>query len=205
MLVKHFTHLLPQSPNPELALLHFNEYLGELFARPSWPDELASLERPEVLGALARLLGVSDFLWDDFLRMQYANLFPVVQDVDALASGKTRNQLAAELAAELAAAPDPEARRDRLNAFKDREMFRVDMRQILGRIPAFGQFSAELTDLAEVIVEATARFCTAELLAVHGEPRAAVTAAAHGRPAALHRGAWANAAAASSAMRRTSS
>ena len=109
VLVKHFTHLLPQSPDPELALLHFNEYLGELFARPSWPDELASLERPEVLDALARLLGVSDFLWDDFLRMQYANLFPVVQDVDALASGKTRAQLAAELAAELAAAPDPAA------------------------------------------------------------------------------------------------
>jgi [glutamine synthetase] adenylyltransferase / [glutamine synthetase]-adenylyl-L-tyrosine phosphorylase len=179
VLVKHFTHLLPQSPDPELALQHFNEYLGELFARPSWPDELASLERPEVLGALARLLGVSDFLWDDFLRMQYANLFPVVQDVDALATGKTRSQLATELAAELATAADAAGsaavavRRDRLNAFKDREMFRVDMRQILGQIPAFGQFSAELTDLAEVIVEATTRFCTEELLAVCGEPRTA--------------------------------
>ena len=170
VLVKHFTHLLPQSPDPELALQHFNEYLGELFARPSWPAELASLERPEVLGALARLLGVSDFLWDDFLRMQYANLFPVVQDVDALATGKTRAQLAADAEAELAAALDPATRRDRLNAFKDREMFRVDMRQILGQIPAFGQFSAELTDLAEVVVEATARFCLDELLAVYGEP-----------------------------------
>ena len=107
VLVKHFTHLLPQSPDPELALQHFNEYLGELFVRPSWPDELASLERPEVLSALARLLGVSDFLWDDFLRMQYANLFPVVQDVDALATGKTRSQLAAELVAELATARRP--------------------------------------------------------------------------------------------------
>ena len=171
VLVKHFTHLLPQSPNPELALHHFNEYLAELFARPSWPDELASLERPEVLSALARLLGVSDFLWDDFLRMQYANLFPVVHDVDALATGKTRSQLTAELAAELATAPDAAARCDRLNAFKDREMFRIDMRQILGQIPAFGQFSAELTDLAEVIVDATMRFCMDELLAVHGEPR----------------------------------
>ena len=133
-----------------------------------------------MLGALARLLGVSDFLWDDFLRMQYANLFPVVQDVDALATGKTRSQLATELAAELATAPDAAVRRDRLNAFKDREMFRVDMRQILGQIPAFGQFSAELTDLAEVIVEATTRFCMDELLAVHGEPRTA-----EGEPARL--------------------
>ncbi len=97
VLVKHFTHLLPHSPNPEAALHHFHEYLGELFRRPSWPDELASLERPEVLEALARLLGVSDFLWDDFLRMQYANLFPVVPDVDALATGKTKAQLGRSL------------------------------------------------------------------------------------------------------------
>ena len=98
VLVKHFTHLLPHSSNPEAALQHFNEYLGELFRRPSWPDELASLERPEVLGALARLLGVSEFLWDDFLRMQYANLFPVVEDVGALSSAKSKGQLTAELA-----------------------------------------------------------------------------------------------------------
>ena len=67
------------------------------FERPNWPDELASLERPEVLDALARLLGVSDFLWEDFLRMQYANLFPVVRDVDALDDGQDRAQLQAEL------------------------------------------------------------------------------------------------------------
>ena len=151
VLVKHFTHLLPQSPNPASAMIHFHEYLGELFRRPSWPDELASLERPEVLDALARLLGVSEFLWDDFLRMQYANLFPVVEDVQALSNAKHKPQLAADLAHALADAPDSQARRERLNAFKDREMFRVDMRHILGHSADFGQFSAELTDLAETV------------------------------------------------------
>ncbi|MFN8453670.1 MAG: ACT domain-containing protein [Anaerolineae bacterium] len=66
VLTKHFTHLLPRALNPESALLHFREFLGQLFSRPDWPDELASLERPEVLDHLARLLGVSDFLWSDF-------------------------------------------------------------------------------------------------------------------------------------------
>lgn len=173
VLVKHFTHLLPLSPNPEAALLHFNEYLGELFRRPSWPDELASLERPEVLSALARLLGVSEFLWDDFLRMQYANLFPVVEDVAALARPKGKAILAAELAAGLAAAADGQERRSRLNAFKDREMFRIDMRHIMGHVPEFGQFAAELTDLAEVVVAAATELVWAELIAQHGEPRGA--------------------------------
>ncbi len=169
VLVKHFTHLLPRSPNPEAALQHFHEYLGELFKRPSWPDELGSLEKPEVLAALARLLGVSEFLWDDFLRMQYANLFPVVADVDALATGKTRAQLESELAGELGQATGA-ARRDALNAFKDREMFRIDMRHIMGQIPAFRQFSAELTDLAEVVLAGAVEIARADLTAEYGVP-----------------------------------
>lgn len=168
VLVKHFTHLLPHSPNPESALLHFHEYLGELFQRPSWPDELASLTRPEVLDALARLLGVSDFLWDDFLRMQYANLFPVVSNVELLGKSRSRAELAGELDSLLAQASDGAAQRDELNAFKDREMFRIDMRHIQGNISELGQFSCELTDLAETVVEAAYRICAAELIAQFG-------------------------------------
>ncbi len=170
VLVKHFTHLLPQSPNAESALLHFREFLERLLERPNWPDELASLDRPQVLRALARLLGVSDFLWDDFLRMQYANLFPVVRDVDALLQARPQPALRAELAQTLAAAPDGAARRAALNAFKDREMFRIDMRHIEGHSQGFRQFSAELTDLAEVVVEAAFRLVEGELRARYGAP-----------------------------------
>jgi glutamate-ammonia-ligase adenylyltransferase len=170
VLVKHFTRLLPHSPNPELALLHFREFIGQLFTRPDWPDELVSLERPEVLDALARLLGVSDFLWDDFLRMQYDNLFPLVRDVGTLAAAKPKAQLQAELDMALRAAPDYEDRRVALNAFKDREMFRIDMRYILGHITEFGQFSAELSDLAEVVVDAAYRLCNETLQTRFGMP-----------------------------------
>jgi len=46
VLIKHFTKLLPRSPNPATALLHFREFLAQLFERPGWPDELASLRTP---------------------------------------------------------------------------------------------------------------------------------------------------------------
>ncbi len=177
VLIKHFTHLLPHSPNPESALLHFREFIGELFRHPDWPDELASLERPEVLNALAQLLGVSDFLWDDFLRMQYASLFPVVRDVDALATAKSRDQLQAELEAELRLVHDgPQMPSDdapwrgTLNDFKDREMFRIDMRHILGYTREFDEFSQELTDLAEVIVNAAYHLCHEDLRTQYGTP-----------------------------------
>jgi len=182
VLIKHFTHLLPLSPNPESALQHFGEFLADLFERPNWPEDFASLERPEVLDALARLLGVSDFLWDDFLRMQHANLFPVVQDVDGLSMAKSRAQLQVELEEALRPVhngpqiPSEGAQwTDILNGFKDREMFRIDMRHILGQAHGhtreFGDFSSELTDLTEVVVNSAFHLCHEDLRLVYGTPR----------------------------------
>jgi glutamate-ammonia-ligase adenylyltransferase len=177
VLIKHFTHLLPHSPNPESALLHFREFIAHLFQRPNWPDELASLERGEVLNGLSQLLGVSDFLWDDFLRMQYANLFPVVRDVDKLTTAKSRIQLQAEMGALLRPVhrgpqmPVEHAPwQDVLNAFKDREMFRIDMRHILGHTNEFWEFSQELTDLAEVVVNTAYHLIAEDLRTIYGTP-----------------------------------
>ncbi len=167
VLVKQFTHILPRAPDPKSALLHFRTFLRDLFARPHWVEELASLQRREVLDALARLLGVSEFLWDDFLRIQHEQIFPVLKDVDALVGRKSKATLWFELTERLERAS--ESPRDVLNTFKDREMFRIDMRYILGHA-TFDEFSAELTDLAEVIVERTYRLCRDQLVARYGEP-----------------------------------
>lgn len=168
-LVKHFTHLLPQSPDPERALGHFQSFVAQLLMRPNWRDDLTSLTRPEVLEALARLLGVSDFLWDDFLRMQYENLLPVLQDVAALSQPRSKEELASALMQEVGQA-SPQQAADALNAFKDREMFRIDMRHIQSHAD-FEAFSAELSDLAEVVVEVASRLCDEALRAEYGEPR----------------------------------
>ena len=175
LLIKHFTHLLPHSPNPSTALLHFREFLAQLFQRPTWYEEIASIQKPDVLNALARLLGVSDFLWEDFLRMQYANLFPVVTDMDALETSKPKAELEKELARTLVANKVSEIQytdwRAALNAFKDRELFRIDMRHILGLTKEFDDFSVELTELAEVTLAAALACCETELQAKHGQPR----------------------------------
>ena len=154
VLIRHFTDLLPQSPNPKAALLHFQELLERELLEPDWLSRLASLQRPEVLAALAKLLGVSDLLWEDFLRLQHANVFPVVTDIVGLRLRKPRELLAAELAAELSSRQSFAERCERLNAFKDREMFRIDMRHVTGIVPEFIDFAHELTDLAEAVIAA---------------------------------------------------
>ncbi len=175
VLIQHFTNLLPQSPDPEAALLHFQELLERELREPDWLDRLASLQRPEVLAALAKLLGVSDLFWEDFLRLQHANLFPVLMDIPSLGRRRQRNELQQELATLLRDARTTTERRERLNAFKDREMFRIDMRHLAGdsgEFGEFGQFTSELTDLAEVVIAAACEMVWAELLVKHGTPSA---------------------------------
>ncbi len=170
VLVKHFTHLLPDSPNPMSAMLHFREFISNLLVQEDWSEELVSLERPEVLAALSRLLGVSDFLWSDFLRMQHANLFPLLKDVKRLGAERAAEDLQEELDALLRAAKDRSESIRQLNAFKDAEMFRIDMRYIMGLHSDFRQFSSELSDLAEIIIRAAYRHSYAQLELEYGRP-----------------------------------
>ena len=170
ILIKHFTHLLPQSPNPEAALLHFRELLVKLFARPDWSEQVASLDRTEVLGALSRLLGVSDFLGEELLRQELSRVLPIVTDSAMRKEAKGYPQLQGELEEELQSATTLEAQRQILNAFKDREMLRVDMRHILGQQVSFAGFSLELTDIAEVTIEAARHVCEQELQRQYGTP-----------------------------------
>ncbi|MBM81909.1 MAG: glutamine synthetase adenylyltransferase [Planctomycetaceae bacterium] len=170
-LIKHFAHLLPTSPNPESALLHFRELLEQLLKQPNWFEEMVGLQESNVLAALARLLGVSDFLWDDFLRVQHQNLFPILQDIEGLQSEKTASKLTEQLAVELQRCESFEDRIERLNAFKDREMFRTDMRHIMRHVTEFGQFSDELSDVAEVVVAEALRICLERLHETYGEPK----------------------------------
>lgn len=172
VLVNHFMQLLPGSPDPARALLHFSQFLEQLFELPDWSDKLASLDRSVVLEALARLLGVSDFLWEDFLRVQHDNLFPIIRDIDGLAHSRPRSELDAELSEQIAESDSIEECRQRINAFKDREMFRVDMRHIAGHTTEFGEFSAELTDVAECVVAAAVTVCQQDLTDQYGVPRA---------------------------------
>ena len=163
VLIKHFTHLLPRSPNPLSALKQFRELLTTLFEQPDWSTQVASLEKPEVLAALARVLGVSEFLWQDFLRLQHQTLFPLLADVESVKEPRDRRELAAEISEEIQGCADRNSRVECLNTFKDREMFVADMRHIVWPGREFGEFSSELGDVAECVVAEALEICCQEV------------------------------------------
>ena len=168
-LIKQFTHLLPRSPNPAQALRQFTAFTRQMVARPDWTSELESLESGAVLVTLADLMGVSEFLWEDFLRMQHANLYPVLREVPLLDRAHSKAELAAQLDRELEERPAGSDAGACLNRFKDREMFRIDLRHITRRI-GFLEFSYELSDLAEAVISKAAELSVREVAQRAGAP-----------------------------------
>ena len=170
VLIKQFTHFLTIAPDPAMALQHFDQFLDRLAPNASLGADLDWLCDGGAMQALATMLGSSDFLWEDFLRMQHANLLPVLKEMHATDKPLDDATLRRRLDDALQAAHTPAARKDALNTFKDREMFRVDLRHLLHPDLPFGVFADELTDLAEVVVGGALAVAQTDLGERYGYP-----------------------------------
>ena len=169
-LLKQFTHLVPLAPDPAAALRAFSQLVDQVLAAAAPGDTLSLLSTPGGLRELARLLGASPFLWEDFLRREAEHLLPVL-DSWRKRPLRGRDELVQDLAARLAGAPSFEEKRRVLNAFKDEEMLLADMRHLLDPQVDLVAFSAAITDLAEAVVESALRACLDEVARTHGRPR----------------------------------
>ena len=172
-LIKQFTRFLPGAPDPAMAFRHFDQFLDKLLEEKTRGKAVSFLRNKGRLDLLARLLGTSDFLWEDFLRMQFENLLPILEDFRREGPGAGREQIRRALRSAVSKAREHETAKRLLNEFKDREMFRIDMRHLLEPSGSLSDFSAALTDLAEAVLEEAVRFCRREVVRKYGEPRLA--------------------------------
>jgi glutamate-ammonia-ligase adenylyltransferase len=162
VLTKHFTAFLDRAPDPAAALERFSLLVRDLL-RQHGEASLEELADPEAMRSLARVLGASDFLWEDFVRVQYESLLPFLhphpggQPLSAWLDESPQR-----LAETLAGAESYEERRRRLNAYKDHEAFMIDLEHLLsgGELAAL---SRRLTGLAERVIQAAAISVMAEL------------------------------------------
>jgi len=177
LLTKQFTYYLERAPDPYAAFLRFEQLVDDLPRLPDKERWLNALSNPLNLRDLARLLGASDFLWEDFIRSQYESLLPIlgphVADRRFSEPKETipeRLRRAIEPASSLAALSFEE-KRLRLNQFKDREIFLIDLDHILGRKGHFRDLAEHLTALAESVVGTAAGLVYDSLRQSHGRPR----------------------------------
>lgn len=169
-LIKQFTHWLPSTSDPQHALSRFRDLVSRLEPESTWPDSMNSLRQPGVLYAVARVLGTSQYLWETFLQSRRQELFPLLANAESLKQRECRDSLELDLDRMLAECPDEASEWNALNEFKDRHLFRIDMRHVLGYCRPFGAFSEELTELAELTVARAIDISWRHLRLVYGEP-----------------------------------
>ena len=176
VLIKQFTHALTWASDPAKALASFDQFLDLIVKDQGKAGKNRSLDfvsNKKSFPLLARLLGASDFLWEDFLRRQHDNLLPLLTDYQDAPLIRPQAALRKELDRLAARAKTGEARKEALNRFKDREMFRIDIKHIVEPSTNFPDFSLALTELAEVIMERSIVDCSAKLEKLYGRPQLA--------------------------------
>lgn len=173
VLIKQFTHALTWAPDPAKALEAFDQFLDMTVQDTKGKAQqqaLAFLSDKKTFPLLARLLGTSDFLWEDFLRRQHGNLLPLLQDYHDAPLIKPQTALRKELDRVVDKAKSEAARKEALNRFKDQELFRIDMKHMVDS-SSLADFSQALTELAEVILSRSLKDCQSKLEKLYGVPK----------------------------------
>ena len=173
VLIKQFTHALTWASDPAKALASFDHFLDLIVAETGKKGKNKALDfisDKKTFPLLARLLGASDFLWEDFLRRQHNNLLPLLTEYRDAPLIKPQATLRKELDRLVARAKTDEARKEALNRFKDNELFRIDMKHIVDASPSLTDFSLALTQLAEVILARSVIDCQTKLGRLYGRP-----------------------------------
>ena len=191
LLTKQFTSFLENAPDPLAALTRFEQLVKDVLARPQQGKWVELLSDQGVLRDLAQLLGASTFLWEDFVRLQYEELLPMLAPhLGGARFSEPLEQTPARLRAALDGARDTADFERRLNEFKDREIYLYDLdhilttrrtadaprsREALHLTESFESdfllLSRRLTALAEAVVDAAAAHAFLTLAQRHGQPR----------------------------------
>ncbi len=164
-MIKQFTRFLPEAPDPAKAMRHFDQFLDKV-AEEEFSDRILTFfSSPDGMNTLAHLLGSSDFLWDDFLRIHFTELLPVLEDVRSthFEKGSSKQFLRGKLAPLVQKASNFDEKKRLLNRFKDTQVFLIDAKHLLEPSVTLIDFSNALTDLAEVVLDEAALFCREEV------------------------------------------
>jgi [glutamine synthetase] adenylyltransferase / [glutamine synthetase]-adenylyl-L-tyrosine phosphorylase len=155
-MIKQFTRFITEAPDPAKAMQHFDQFLDKL---EEIEDDkllkrtLSLLDNADRMRRLAQLLGSSDYLWDSFLQIHFAELIPMIE-ADSKPSNKETMQRELRTALDQSA---EDGQREILNAYKDRQLFLIDVEHLLQPNATLLDFSRSLTDLGEVVVGEAAR------------------------------------------------
>lgn len=170
LMTKQFTYFLGRAPDPYAALLRFESLCQEIVDRSSSDAVQHLLSNPDVLTDLARILGASDFIWEEFVRLQYESLLPMLENSSEGQLSRTEEQVSHYISRLLQSAASMEEKKRGLNDFKNREIYLIDLDHITHPERDFAFLSRQLTHLAEAVVTGAVGIAYEELASRYGAP-----------------------------------
>jgi glutamate-ammonia-ligase adenylyltransferase len=171
LLTKQFTYFLSNAPDPFIALSRFEHMVKDLMDQPFQDQWISRFTDPRNLQDLAQLLGASDFLWEDFIHLQYESLLPIFRaHSDSYMLSSTEDALREKFKKELKDTLSFVEKKQLLNRIKDNEIFLIDLEHILNPDVDLRTFSAKLTILAELVVNEASRCVFDKLTEQYGKP-----------------------------------
>lgn len=172
LLTKQFTLFLPKAPDPYAALSRFEHLASDVVTVPERGRWLERFSDPNTLKDLAKILGASDFIWEDFVRSQYESLLPILaSQAEGERTPLDRESIEQRLLGALAGAQTYEQKKEALNRWKDHEIFLIDLDHILHSEADVRALARPLTILAETVVRKATEIVYDRLVARHGVPR----------------------------------
>jgi glutamate-ammonia-ligase adenylyltransferase len=153
------------SPEPDMALLNLERFLGALRARATFYALLA--ENRQIIKVLVSLFGTSQFLSRIFI--QHPEILDSLVSRSYAVTFKGHQEMERDLRELLKTAENYEDKLDILRRFRNEEFLRIAMGDIHGRMPQ-GQGTSQLSALADVCLKQALAIAREELLPRFGLP-----------------------------------
>ena len=157
-------NVLRDSPNPDMALRYLSAFTDKVGARSSYYTMFA--EKPSTLEVLTRVCGTSLYLAD--MLIASPELFDLLTVPTLVERSKTLAEKQGE-ASQIVAEASAGRTFPMLRRYKNDEIWRIALRNILGNA-TLPTTTAELSDLAEAVLQAIYPEIETELREAHGTP-----------------------------------
>lgn len=154
------------SPDPDMAVNNLESFIASFGSREAMYDLIAG--KPGAASRITRLFGSSEYfsrLLVAYPEMSDVLLFTVEEGLQ-----KSKEQMAAELDAEMLGAAGFADKMDILRRFKHQEELRIGVRDVFTD-PGYGSISRDLTALAEVVLSGALKMAAHDMEAKYGLPK----------------------------------
>src|SRR5690606_22863948 len=170
VLMERFMSTLPQASDYPAAVQAFNDFIDALVDRSAGRPDMPAFEDFTFLSSLAKILGAGPFLWEEMTKLPMAEVTGLLRRLDEERKPVSRREL--DLKARMAMSKEDghSAKIAALNQFKDFQLFRLDVLHLVFPHKTLQEFSAEISDVAEVTLSNAMSLAYRKLVGEHGEP-----------------------------------